>query len=168
MVFLPYFSITNISIEYVRIVEIGIASPTKLIRLSCLCYSCNMSFRKRVDRNQPEIVEALREAGASVGHTHAVGQGFPDVVVGVQGLTLVGNFSVKRVKQLLHAVHGLKVIDGANLLFELKDGTQTASKQKLTPDEVEFHNKWKGQLSIINSTEAAVRLVKGEDEPTNA
>ena len=125
-----------------------------------------MGFKKRVDRNQPEIVEALREVGASVGHTHAIGQGFPDVVVGVQGLTLVGNFSIKRVKQLLHAIHGLRVIEGANLLLELKDGTQSASKQKLTSDEVEFHANWKGQLSIINSAESAVRLIKGEkDEP---
>lgn len=122
-----------------------------------------MSFKKRVDRNQPEIVEALRKVGASVGHTHAVGQGFPDVVVGVQGLTLVGNFSIKRVKQLLHAVHGLKVIDGANLLLELKDGTQVASKQKLTEDEFEFHRDWKGQLSIINSVEAAVNLIRGDE-----
>ena len=120
-----------------------------------------MSFKKRVDRNQPEIVDALRKAGASVGHTHAVGKGFPDIVVGVQGLTLVGDFSIKRVKQLLHAVHGLTVIDGANFLMELKDGTQTACKQKLTADEVEFHNNWTGQLAIVNSAEAAVDLIKG-------
>ena len=123
-----------------------------------------MSYRKRVDRNQPEIVEALREAGASVAHTHAIGQGFPDIVVGVQGLTLVGNFSVKRVKQLLHAVHGLRVIEGATLLLELKDGEQSASKQKLTKDEVEFHDNWKGQLAIVNSAEDAVRLIKGESD----
>lgn len=125
-----------------------------------------MSFKKRVDRNQPEIVKALREAGASIGHLHAVGQGMPDVVVGVEGLTLVGQFSIKRVKQLLHAVHGLKVIEGANLLLELKDGTQTASKQKLTEDEIQFHNNWKGQVSIINSAEAAVSLIKGEKDDT--
>jgi len=123
-----------------------------------------MSFKKRVDRNQPEIVEALREAGASVGHTHVVGKGFPDIVVGVQGLTLVGNFSVRRVKALLHAVHGLKVLEGANLLLELKDGTQTASKQKLTEDEVEFHDNWKGQLSIISSSAAALKLISQEKE----
>lgn len=123
-----------------------------------------MGFKKRVDRNQPEIVDALREAGGSIAHIHSVGKGVPDIIVGVQGLTLVGNFSVKRVKQLLHAVHGLKVIEGANLLLELKDGTQTASKQKLTKDEVEFHDNWKGQLAIINSAKAAVSLIKGEDE----
>jgi hypothetical protein len=127
-----------------------------------------MSYRKRVDRNQPEIVEALRSAGASVGHTHAVGQGFPDIVVGVKGLTLVGDFSVKRVKQLLRAVHGLQIIEGATLLLELKDGGQSLSKQKLTKDEVEFHDGWKGQLAIVNSADAAVRLIKGipDDDST--
>lgn len=130
---------------------------------------CGMSFKKRVDRNQPEIVEALRKAGASVGHTHGVGQGFPDVVVGVNGLTLVGTFSIRRVKQLLNAIHGLRVIDGANLLLELKDGAQTASKQKLTKDEVKFHEAWKGQLTVVNSPDAALRLIRGDadDSGTN-
>ncbi len=127
-----------------------------------------MSFRKRVDRNQPEIVDALRQAGASVGHTHTVGQGFPDIVVGTQGLTLVGDFNVKRVKQLLHAVNGLRIIDGATLLMELKDGTQSASKQKLTKDEVEFHDNWKGQLVIVNNAESAVRLIKGQKDESES
>jgi hypothetical protein len=135
-----------------------------LIKAEGLCYPVPMGYRKRVDRNQAEIVEALREAGASVGHTHAVGHGFPDIVVGVPGLTIVGNFSVRRVKELLHAIHGLKVIDGANLLLELKDGEQVASKQKLTKDEVEWHENWKGQLAIINSPEAAVELIEGKKE----
>lgn len=123
-----------------------------------------MSFKKRVDRNQPEIVDALRKAGASVGHTHSLGHGFPDIVVGLQGLTLVGNFSVKRVKQLLRAVHGLKIVEGANLLLELKDGEQSASKQKLTEDEEKFRAGWKGQLAIINNAEAAINLIKGDDD----
>jgi hypothetical protein len=126
-----------------------------------------MSFRKRVDRNQPEIVDALRQAGASVGHTHTVGQGFPDIVVGVPGLTLVGDFNAKRVKQLLHAINGLTIIEGATLLMELKDGSQSASKQKLTKDEVEFHDNWKGQLAIVNSVESAVNLIKGVKEESD-
>src|SRR5688572_22293101 len=110
-----------------------------------------MARAKRVDGNQNIIVKALRNQGASVAITSALGQGFPDIVVGAKGLTLVGNFSVKRVKQLLHSIHGLAVIDGVNVLMELKDGSKSASQQRLTPDEVEFHNKWKGQLAIINS-----------------
>lgn len=119
-----------------------------------------MGYRKRVDRNQAEIVKALREAGASIAHLHTIGHGVPDILVGVQGLTIVGKFSVRRVKELLHAVHGLKIIEGANLLLELKDGEKTASQQKLTDDEVEFHENWKGQIAIINSPESAVELIK--------
>lgn len=39
----------------------------------------------RVDANQPEIVRALREIGASVHHLHMVGDGCPDILVGYNG-----------------------------------------------------------------------------------
>jgi hypothetical protein len=41
----------------------------------------------RVDANQPEIVRALRQVGASVQHLHTVGQGCPDIAVGFRGET---------------------------------------------------------------------------------
>jgi hypothetical protein len=37
---------------------------------------------KKIDVNQPEIVKALREAGASVQILSAVGKGVPDILVG--------------------------------------------------------------------------------------
>lgn len=36
---------------------------------------------RRTDANQQEIVDALRKAGCRVQCTHAVGRGFPDLVV---------------------------------------------------------------------------------------
>ena len=39
----------------------------------------------RVDANQPEIVKALRAAGASVQHLHTIGRGCPDLLVGFRG-----------------------------------------------------------------------------------
>ena len=39
----------------------------------------------KVDKNQPEIVRALRDAGATVQHTHMIGQGCPDIIVGFRG-----------------------------------------------------------------------------------
>lgn len=36
---------------------------------------------KRVDANQPEIVDTLRRAGLHVDHTHEIGGGFPDLIV---------------------------------------------------------------------------------------
>lgn len=42
-----------------------------------------MRRRAKVDRNQSEIVDALRKAGCSVQPLHAVGAGVPDLLVGV-------------------------------------------------------------------------------------
>ena len=42
---------------------------------------------KRVDSNQKEIVKALREAGAYVFHLHEIGQGCPDLLCGINGIT---------------------------------------------------------------------------------
>lgn len=39
----------------------------------------------RIDKNQPEIVQALRAVGASVEPLHAVGSGVPDLLVGYRG-----------------------------------------------------------------------------------
>ncbi len=44
---------------------------------------------KRVDSNQREIVEALRQIGASVEPIHMVGRGVPDLLVGFRGQTFV-------------------------------------------------------------------------------
>jgi len=41
----------------------------------------------KVDANQPEIVDALRTAGASVQHLHTIGQGCCDLLVGHLGHT---------------------------------------------------------------------------------
>ena len=43
----------------------------------------------KVDVNQATIVAALRDVGASVFPTHAVGNGFPDLVVGFRGNTFL-------------------------------------------------------------------------------
>jgi len=40
----------------------------------------------RVDANQPAIVRALRDIGASVQHLHMVGHGCPDILVGYRGV----------------------------------------------------------------------------------
>lgn len=40
---------------------------------------------RRTDSNQAEIVEALRQVGASVFSLHTVGRGVPDLLVGFRG-----------------------------------------------------------------------------------
>ena len=44
---------------------------------------------KRVDQNQKELVAKLRQLGCSVFHLHEVGKGCPDLLVGINGQTLL-------------------------------------------------------------------------------
>lgn len=92
-----------------------------------------MKYAAAIDRNQPEIVAALRAIGARVQHLHTVGKGCPDLLVGYKGNTV---------------------------LLEVKDGTLSPSRRKLTPDELEWHTAWVGgPLHIVNSAAEAVGVV---------
>jgi len=88
--------------------------------------------KARIDSNQPEIVKALRQIGATVATTHMMGRGFPDIIIGFKG---------------------------KNYLAEIKDGSLVPSKRKLTDDELEFHTMWQGQIHVINSVDEAINLV---------
>jgi len=122
---------------------------------------------RKVDANQPEIVETLRACGASVQSIHTVGQGCPDILVGAEGLTIV--FGPKMGKAdaeyLVHTVCSFmlgdraKVYSGANMLVEIKDGEKPPSKRKLTSDEKEWHEKWEGQVTIWESASDALRAM---------
>ena len=50
----------------------------------------------KVDNNQQEIVNALRQAGASVIHLHAVGHGCPDLLVGYRGINYLIEIKTRR------------------------------------------------------------------------
>ena len=86
----------------------------------------------RIDDNQNEIVQDLRNAGASVTITSMVGSGFPDIVVGYQG---------------------------RNYLIEIKDGSKPPSKRRLTPDEQEWHDLWRGTVFIANDINEALSII---------
>jgi hypothetical protein len=79
---------------------------------------------KRTDANQKEIVQALRNCGASVFILSDVGKGCPDLLIG---------------------------LSGRNYLGEVKDGKKPPSGQKLTEKEQLFFNSWKGQVCILKS-----------------
>ena len=79
----------------------------------------------RADGNQKEIVEYIRKRyEATVAHTHMIGQGFPDIVIGYRG---------------------------ANYLVEIKDGSKSPSERALTKEESLWHAEWCGQVCIISS-----------------
>jgi hypothetical protein len=86
----------------------------------------------RVDTNQPEIVKALRKAGALVLHLHEIGKGTPDILVGYRG----------RLR-----------------LMEIKDGAKSPSKRELTPDEEKFHAIWADYVWVVQSVDDALKLI---------
>lgn len=80
----------------------------------------------RVDANHGQIREAYRALGCSVADTFRLGDGFPDLVVAMFGITD---------------------------LVEVKDGNKPPSARKLTEDEVVFHNNWNAKIWIIESVD---------------
>jgi hypothetical protein len=88
----------------------------------------------KIDANHTQVVEALRAAGATVQSLAAVGQGVPDLLVGIAGRTL---------------------------LIEVKDGQKAKSRQALTPDQLAWHGAWRGgMLCVVDGPEAALRALK--------
>lgn len=92
----------------------------------------------KVDANQAEIVGVLRAHGFTVYPAHAVGGGFPDLVVGWGKQTF---------------------------LVEVKDGAKPPSKQALTPAQQDFARDWKGNFRVINSIDAALEWVREVKRP---
>jgi len=86
----------------------------------------------KVDRNQAEIVAALRAVGATVQPLHQVGAGCPDLLVGFRGL---------------------------NYLIEVKDWQAQASDRKLNPAQVEWHGGWKGSVAKVETVDAALAVI---------
>jgi hypothetical protein len=87
---------------------------------------------RRVDANQTPIVDALRAIGCTVQSLAMVGQGVPDLLVG---------------------------INGRNFLMEVKNEDQPPSKQSLTTDELLWHNEWKGKVAIVRNVKEALAAI---------
>ena len=81
------------------------------------------------DANQKDIVAALRDVGATVIPCHAVGKGFPDLVIGFRGDTY---------------------------LIEVKDPSQPKHRHELTPTQKLFHAAWPGKpiAKVFTANEA--------------
>lgn len=87
---------------------------------------------KKVDANQKLIVSLLRTMGCSVAVTSSLGRGFPDLVVGYRN---------------------------KNYLIELKDGFKPPSQRRLTPDEINFHSLWRGQIVVCKDIDEIIELL---------
>jgi len=82
----------------------------------------------RTDRNHSEIVAAFRKMGCSVLSLARLGGGIPDLLVSV-------------------GVFGY----GDTFLIEVKDGSKSPSRRKLTEDQQHFKDNWRGQLFYVDS-----------------
>lgn len=91
-----------------------------------------MRRRGRIDRNHGEIVDALRRVGASVQSLSDIGDGCPDILVG---------FRLR------------------NYLLEIKDGMGKPSRRRLTPDEVDWHQNWHGDVDVVESIDEALHAI---------
>lgn len=88
----------------------------------------------KIDANQVAIVAALRSAGCSVQHLHQVGEGCPDLLVGIGGRTL---------------------------LVECKDGGKPPSKRRLTPDQMAWIGAWRGgAVWLVTNVSEALEAIK--------
>lgn len=93
-----------------------------------------MRKRAKSDDNQKQLVKTLRGIpGISVSVTSALGDGFPDIVVGYK-------------KQ--------------NYLFEIKDGSKPPSQRKLTPDEEKFFSNWFGRIDVVCCLDDVLNILK--------
>jgi len=90
----------------------------------------------KIDRNHTAIVRALRRAGCNVLSLAAVGNGCGDLLVHRAGWIY---------------------------MIEVKDGAKSASRRKLTPAQIRFHQSWP-VATVKNEIEAlaAVGLCKPE------
>ena len=85
-------------------------------------------YRKRVDKNQAQIVRTLRSYGVSCQDIHVIGKGCPDLVCGYKG---------------------------KNILLEIKN---PSTKGRLTPMETRWHQRWQGQVAVVETAEEALSL----------
>lgn len=92
-----------------------------------------MRRKAKVDDNQSEIVTALRKIGCTVQPLHDVGRGVPDLLVGYHGI---------------------------NVLLEIKDGAKVPSAQKLTDEQITWHDSWRGQVATVNSINQAIDVLQ--------
>lgn len=88
----------------------------------------------KVDKNQPEIVKALRKLGAAILPTHQLKNAF-DILVGFRGKLF---------------------------MVEIKDGTLPPSKKRLTPGEQKCKQDFESvgvKYHIIYSIDDAIKMI---------
>jgi hypothetical protein len=90
---------------------------------------------KKVDGNQSAIIGVLRSIGATVTVLSDVGLGCPDLLIGWRD---------------------------HNILLEVKN--LQGRGDRMTPAEVDWIERWKGQVAIVHDADEALRVLYGSIE----
>ena len=86
-----------------------------------------------MDGNQSKIVKSLRSIpGVIVATLNREKNGMPDILVGFKG---------------------------RNFLFEIKDPQKPPSARALTPKEKQFHETWRGQVTIVTTLDEILKVI---------
>lgn len=96
-----------------------------------------MRYAKRVDANQSEIIKAFESLHCQV------------VVIG-EPVDLIVYMPFKGVWQ--------------NIFVEVKDGNKVKSARKLTGQQVEFFNSWRGPKIVITSVDDVIAAITSPTE----
>lgn len=91
-----------------------------------------MRYRARKDANHNDIADCFVSCGATVADTSQLGGDFPDMVIALCGF---------------------------NVLVEVKDGSKSPSKSKLSDGQNNFMLAWRGWYVVIKSVDDALALV---------
>ena len=91
-------------------------------------------MRSRVDGNQKELTQQLRDFGCTVVVLSNVGSGCPDLLVGYRG---------------------------RNYLMEVKDPSASAKDRRLRPSQQEFFDSWRGQRARVETIDEALNVLTG-------
>jgi hypothetical protein len=92
-------------------------------------------MNRRVDQNQQQIIDCLRQAGASVQVLSEFGRGVPDLLIGI-------------------TTHQGKAV---NVLVEIKN---PAGRCDLTDAERRWISAWRGQIAICRTPEEALAVLE--------
>lgn len=87
----------------------------------------------KTDGNHQDITNYLRKLGCSVTSLHMVGNGCPDILIGIAGV---------------------------NGLAEIKDPLQPEYNQVLTNAEDKWHKHWRGNVRILKTLDDCMEYVK--------
>ena len=94
-----------------------------------------MRRNPRKDANHNAVVKALEMVGCNVQDLAAVGEGCPDLLIGIP------------------TVRALAFV-------EIKDGDKSPCERKLTPHQVRWHQEWDGYpVHIVESVSEALAIV---------